>query len=187
MEQKTSGLAAAATHYQACSEQPIEVMQEKFSIEQMEGFLLGNLIKYIMRYGLKDDTRKEAEKILQYAMWLVDLKNGRKIDVHKNEAEERLDRMFPPYEDIEKLKEQHKSEMCELSADYECRIKELVRHNKRMLEGLNGIYKSLQEDMEECTHYQGTNCSSCVIGENRRCSMMLHLKVVEEALGKEAA
>ena len=33
-----------------------------------EGFCIGNIIKYAMRYGKKDDKNKELLKIIHYAM-----------------------------------------------------------------------------------------------------------------------
>lgn len=76
----SSGYAADATHYQALSEQPIEIIQKLFSAEQLKGFLLGNVIKYTLRCGLKDDPVKEMQKVAQYAAWYVDVAEGRRID-----------------------------------------------------------------------------------------------------------
>lgn len=33
-----------------------------------EGFCIGNIMKYAMRYGKKDDKKKELFKIIHYAM-----------------------------------------------------------------------------------------------------------------------
>ena len=33
-----------------------------------EGFCIGNIMKYAMRYGKKDDKKKELLKIIHYAM-----------------------------------------------------------------------------------------------------------------------
>ena len=60
--------------------QPIEVMQSEMSKEQFEGFILGNIVKYALRFGKKDEKKKEAAKILRYAQWLNDLVNGMVID-----------------------------------------------------------------------------------------------------------
>ncbi len=65
------GTSQEATHYQLLQQQPIEIMQTLFSPEEFKGFLRGNIIKYVLRYGHKDDCRKEAEKIAQYAQWLA--------------------------------------------------------------------------------------------------------------------
>ena len=80
MNEQSSGYASDAKHYQALSEQPIEIMQKLFSVEQLKGFLLGNVIKYSLRCGLKDNPAKEMQKVAQYAAWYVDVAEGRKID-----------------------------------------------------------------------------------------------------------
>ena len=80
MSEHSSGYASDAKHYQALSEQPIEIMQKLFSPEQLKGFLLGNVIKYSLRCGLKDNPVKEMQKVAQYAAWYVDVAEGRKID-----------------------------------------------------------------------------------------------------------
>ncbi len=80
MNEHTSGYASDAKHYQALKEQPIEIMQKLFSAEQLKGFLLGNVIKYSLRCGLKDAPAKEMQKVAQYAAWYVDVAEGRKID-----------------------------------------------------------------------------------------------------------
>ena len=74
-----SGCSKAASHYQLLSQQPIEIMQTLFSADEFRGFLWGNVIKYALRYGHKDERRKEAEKIAQYAEWLARAERGEAI------------------------------------------------------------------------------------------------------------
>ena len=74
-----SGGSKAASHYQLLSQQPIEIMQTLFSADEFRGFLWGNVIKYALRYGHKDERRKEAEKIAQYAEWLTRAERGERI------------------------------------------------------------------------------------------------------------
>lgn len=74
-----SGDSKAASHYQLLSQQPIEIMQTLFSADEFRGFLWGNVIKYALRYGHKDERRKEAEKIAQYAEWLARAERGEAI------------------------------------------------------------------------------------------------------------
>lgn len=74
-----SGDSKAASHYQLLSQQPIEIMQTLFSADEFRGFLWGNVIKYALRYGHKDERRKEAEKIAQYAEWLARAERGETI------------------------------------------------------------------------------------------------------------
>jgi hypothetical protein len=52
----------------------IEIMQGLMTKEQLEGFLLGNIIKYAYRYGRKGDKQETAGKIEWYAQKLKELK-----------------------------------------------------------------------------------------------------------------
>ena len=74
------GSALEAKHYQVGSQQPIEIMQDYMTKEQLIGFLRGNIIKYTLRLGRKDDQLKEAGKIEQYAKWLRLVIQGDRID-----------------------------------------------------------------------------------------------------------
>ena len=80
MNEQSSGYASDAKHYQALSEQPIEIMQKLFSPEQLKGFLLGNVIKYSLRCGLQRQPRQRNAKVAQYAAWYVDVAEGRNIN-----------------------------------------------------------------------------------------------------------
>ena len=66
-------------HYKS-EHQPIEVMQANMTNDEFIGFLRGNIIKYALRFGRKDDTKKEAAKIKRYAEWLVVAVNGETIN-----------------------------------------------------------------------------------------------------------
>lgn len=77
------GTAAAATHYQILEQQPIEIMQRIMTGEAFLGFCHGNIIKYALRCGHKDDAVKEMEKVRQYADWYVSAARGEKIDPMK--------------------------------------------------------------------------------------------------------
>lgn len=74
------GTAADATHYQTLAQQPIEIMQRLMTKEQFLGFLHGNVVKYALRCGHKDDPAKEMEKVRQYADWYVRASGGETID-----------------------------------------------------------------------------------------------------------
>lgn len=74
------GTAADATHYQTLAQQPIEIMQRLMTKEQFLGFLHGNVVKYALRCGRKDDPAKEMEKVRQYADWYVRASGGETID-----------------------------------------------------------------------------------------------------------
>lgn len=74
------GTAAEAKHYQVLPLQPIEIMQRLMTSEQFLGFCHGNIIKYALRCGHKDDTAKEIEKVRQYAEWYIQAANGETIN-----------------------------------------------------------------------------------------------------------
>ena len=44
--------------------------QKHLTKEQFEGFLLGNIIKYRVRAGHKDDAKKDIDKAMRYEQWL---------------------------------------------------------------------------------------------------------------------
>ena len=48
-------------HYKS-EHQPIEVMQANMTNDELIGFLRGNIIKYALRFGSKNGTKKEAAK-----------------------------------------------------------------------------------------------------------------------------
>lgn len=64
------GTSQTATHYQQAEVQPIEIMQMYMTKEQFVGFLKGNVIKYTLRAGHKDNEITDITKARQYAMWL---------------------------------------------------------------------------------------------------------------------
>lgn len=73
------GSAKASKHYQVGTMQPIEIMQDYLSTEELIGFLKGNILKYTLRSGHKDNVEKEAAKIKQYSHWLWVVTTGQKI------------------------------------------------------------------------------------------------------------
>lgn len=77
LKQSTAGLCTDDTpdayhdkHYQGCIIEPILLMQRYLTKEQFEGFLLGNIIKYRVRAGHKDDAKKDIDKAMRYEQWL---------------------------------------------------------------------------------------------------------------------
>ena len=79
-EPSQSGMALDAKHYQVLQQQPIEIMQRLMTPEQFKGFLWGNVIKYALRCGQKDNPVKEMQKVAQYAKWYVQVCEGKTID-----------------------------------------------------------------------------------------------------------
>lgn len=49
--------------------------------KEFQGFLLGNVLKYLLRLGRKDEAGKEVDKAFQYLLWLRQAVNG-----ERNEA-----------------------------------------------------------------------------------------------------
>ena len=69
-------------HYRASIVEPILVMQDFFSHEELIGFLKGNILKYRLRMGHKgfeEDMKADFDKICVYEMWLDIIKNGERI------------------------------------------------------------------------------------------------------------
>lgn len=81
------GSAQSSKHYQHGRLQPIEIIQDTLSSEQFIGFLWGNVIKYSLRRGRKDDTKKEDAKVEQYSKWLQEAERGMLIDPMKETRE----------------------------------------------------------------------------------------------------
>lgn len=69
------------SHYKECVVEPILVMYKMFTKEEMIGFLKGNILKYRLRLGHKDDIQKEMDKIKRYEQWLDDVQNGKPLGV----------------------------------------------------------------------------------------------------------
>lgn len=68
-EHTDDGTSDRQNHYKNAARQPIEFMQELMTPEAFDGFLLGNILKYRLRAGFKDDANKDIEKAAQYAYW----------------------------------------------------------------------------------------------------------------------
>lgn len=74
------GNAKSSTHYQQGRLQPIEIMQDYMTNEEMKGFVKGNAIKYILRAEFKGTEEKDIVKAMQYMKWYIDLLEGKKIN-----------------------------------------------------------------------------------------------------------
>lgn len=61
-------------HYQGNIE-VIDYLKDKLTEEELEGFYVGNVIKYISRYKLKNGL-EDLKKASVYLNWLIDLKEG---------------------------------------------------------------------------------------------------------------
>lgn len=63
-------------HYLEAVVEPIKVMEKLFTKEELKGFIKGNILKYRLRMGHKDDIQKEMDKIRVYEKWLAKLERG---------------------------------------------------------------------------------------------------------------
>lgn len=71
-------------HYRNAIVEPILVMQNFFSHEELIGFLKGNILKYRIRAGHKgtdEEMRADWDKIRVYEKWLDAVKNGERIEL----------------------------------------------------------------------------------------------------------
>lgn len=67
------------SHYKTSVLEPILVMQKMFTHEEFVGFLKGNILKYRLRLGHKDDIQNEMDKIQRYEQWLEEAEQGKEI------------------------------------------------------------------------------------------------------------
>lgn len=67
--------------YKECILEPILVMQDMFTKEELIGFLKGNILKYRLRMGHKDTVQKEMDKIKRYEDWLSMVQAGKRIEL----------------------------------------------------------------------------------------------------------
>ena len=63
-------------HYLESVVEPIKVMEKLFTEEELKGFIKGNILKYRLRMGHKDDIQNEMDKIRVYEQWLAKLERG---------------------------------------------------------------------------------------------------------------
>ena len=77
---KSDGTAVTQKHYQIAAIEPIEIMQMYLTPEQFQGYLRGNALKYLLRVGHKDESKKEIDKAFQYIKWLKRAANGETIN-----------------------------------------------------------------------------------------------------------
>lgn len=71
-------------HYRDSVVEPILVMQEMFSRDELMGFLKGNVLKYRLRAGHKggaEEMKSDLDKIRVYEKWLEKVKKGERIEL----------------------------------------------------------------------------------------------------------
>ena len=69
---RASDFQVSGTHYRDMGIQPWEVMEAVLSHEEFVGYLKGNVIKYSMRQGKKQDS-DDANKARHYKMKLDEI------------------------------------------------------------------------------------------------------------------
>lgn len=62
-----------SAHYDAGGIEALAVIEAKLTPEQYKGYLLGNLLKYSLRYNFKGSQDGDARKAAYYASWLEEL------------------------------------------------------------------------------------------------------------------
>lgn len=77
---KSDGMAVNQKHYQFAPVEPIEILKMYLDPKEFQGFLLGNVLKYLLRLGRKDEAGKEVDKAFQYLLWLRQAVNGENIN-----------------------------------------------------------------------------------------------------------
>jgi hypothetical protein len=59
-----------STHYDAGGIEAYDVIKAKLTKEQLEGYCLGNALKYTQRANFKGDLLRDIEKAITYLCWL---------------------------------------------------------------------------------------------------------------------
>ena len=75
------------SYYERIPVQPIEYMHLVMSKEEFRGYCIGNIMKYLSRYGHKDDPQKEAKKVADYARWLFENESSQPLSVRGRDKE----------------------------------------------------------------------------------------------------
>ena len=78
-EDKVQEVEKHDKHYLESVVEPIKVMEKLFTKEELKGFIKGNILKYRLRMGHKDDIQKEMDKIRVYEQWLAKLERGEEL------------------------------------------------------------------------------------------------------------
>lgn len=65
------GLIDKQEHYTANGIQPIDLMRQNFTPEAFQGFLEGNILKYVLRHRRKNGI-EDLRKAMTYLTWLIE-------------------------------------------------------------------------------------------------------------------
>jgi hypothetical protein len=70
---KADDIQIGGDHYKKMGMQPWDVMESVLTHEEFVGFLKGNIIKYSLRNGCKDNSTDDVEKAMHYAAKLKEV------------------------------------------------------------------------------------------------------------------
>lgn len=73
--------AKGSSYYKVGGVEVLDVLQAKMTKEQYEGFLLGNIIKYALRYNFAEKKEEDTKKCLHYCELLLGYRIGRRPKV----------------------------------------------------------------------------------------------------------
>ena len=62
-----------SSHYDKGGIEVLDVIKAKLTKEQYEGYVLGNIIKYSLRFNFKEQQVRDAEKMAVYSAQLAEL------------------------------------------------------------------------------------------------------------------
>lgn len=66
-------------HYTNGEIEVIDYIKDKLTKEQFEGYCIGNVLKYISRYRLKNGT-EDLEKAAVYLRWAINTSRGENLE-----------------------------------------------------------------------------------------------------------
>lgn len=88
-EQPTPETRVGSLHYFAGGIEVLDVLQAKMTPEQYEGFLLGNIIKYALRYNFKEARVEDLHKCKHYCELLLGYRERLEAKVGKHNSNDR--------------------------------------------------------------------------------------------------
>lgn len=79
-------------YYAGKGKEPIQIMMEIMSTDEMKGFLEGNVLKYVSRAGKKSGAPAyvDYEKALTYLKWLIQLELFGTIDMERTPKKQEI-------------------------------------------------------------------------------------------------
>lgn len=80
-------------YYAGKGKEPIQIMMEIMSTDEMKGFLEGNVLKYVSRAGKKPGApaHVDYEKALTYLKWLIQLELFGTIDTERTPKKQEIE------------------------------------------------------------------------------------------------